>query len=190
LSVDGYRRRCLSWALTALIAASASFSSKPDGAIQEAPSSWIGRAPMLLSPFRPGTTHVMELGPVQIGHRAQPAPPSGDQVDAAVWRRDRKQHSRHVRICKPGHLDLPSVRLKHSSAAPSWRFQLTPSRSDVMDVSSVEATVPLYGGLIGIACWGEPLILGSLHLSRQASPEQTSRGRGSIRLAVKHHQPE
>ena len=62
---------------------------------------------MFLLPFRPGTTHVMQLGPVWIGHRAQPAPPSGDRVDAAAWGRDRKQHSRYVRICRPGHSYLP-----------------------------------------------------------------------------------
>src|SRR6516162_6377665 len=28
-----------------------------------------------------------------------------------------------------------------------------------MQVSSVEATVPFYGGVIGVACWVEPLIL-------------------------------
>lgn len=28
-----------------------------------------------------------------------------------------------------------------------------------MEVSSVEATVPFYGGVIGVACWVEPLIL-------------------------------
>jgi hypothetical protein len=28
-----------------------------------------------------------------------------------------------------------------------------------MEVSSVEATVPFYGGVIGVACWVEPLTL-------------------------------
>jgi hypothetical protein len=195
-------RRAASWKCVGL----SRFLLKRDRAIEDAPPSRIGSTPMLLSPFRPRTAHVVELRPVRIEQRApKPAPPPSNHVDAAAWRSGRKQYSRHVRVRKAGHFEPPLrsitdvcairriVRFRDMREVQLHLFASNPSADStardhpadswlcpsgllllgrfpgisrrrlrdpaVMDVSSGEATVPFYGGLIRVVCWLEPLRL-------------------------------
>jgi hypothetical protein len=51
--------------------------------------------PVLLTPFRAGAPHIVQLGPVRI---PQPAPPPRDGVQGARRPMGRTQHSRDIRI--------------------------------------------------------------------------------------------
>jgi hypothetical protein len=76
-------------------AARRSAGEEPWCANGEGRSSACGVACVLFPPFRAGTTHVMQLGPVRIEH---PAPSPRDRVEAGRRRPGRKQHPQDIRI--------------------------------------------------------------------------------------------
>ena len=100
---------------------------------------------VLLSPFWARAAHVVQLGPIRVEQRApQPAPPPSDYIKTAAFRRGRKQHSRHVRVCKRGHYKPPfSVPLSHGGPhIGAWRGDPAPSSGTETPLQAQSAAAP------------------------------------------------